>query len=151
MRGKKRLSCRISVWVGVFCRLLISPVLIHGQTASPHVPLGVVSDWTHHHVLYPDSKDDSVMARIQEIPAGCRIGISAIRRPGGRNTIAGPARLTSLAAETGACPWRPPLGSPVLSRCSTLHSPLVPTRDTATSTQPTLAMVNSSPPPAPSP
>jgi hypothetical protein len=29
----------------------------------PHVPLGIVSDWTHRHVLYPDSKDDSLMAR----------------------------------------------------------------------------------------
>jgi hypothetical protein len=35
---------------------------------APHVPLGIVSDWTHHHVLYPDSKDDSVMARIQRDP-----------------------------------------------------------------------------------
>lgn len=50
-----------------------------GQTAprvsaqfTPHVsadvPQGVVSDWTHHHVLYPDSKDDSVQARIQRDP-----------------------------------------------------------------------------------
>src|ERR1039457_1005877 len=35
---------------------------------APHVPLGIVSDWTHHHVLYPDSKDDSVMARIRRDP-----------------------------------------------------------------------------------
>jgi hypothetical protein len=36
--------------------------------SAPHVPLGIVSDWTHHHVLYPDSQDDSVMARIQKDP-----------------------------------------------------------------------------------
>jgi len=30
--------------------------------------LGIVSDWTHRHVLYPDSKDDSVMARIRRDP-----------------------------------------------------------------------------------
>jgi len=35
---------------------------------APHVPLGIVSDWTHHHVLYPDAKDDSVMARIRRDP-----------------------------------------------------------------------------------
>jgi len=35
---------------------------------APHVPLGIVSDWTHHHVLFPDSKDDSVMARIRRDP-----------------------------------------------------------------------------------
>ena len=38
-----------------------------GQHAS-HVPLGIVSDWTHRHVLYPDSKDYSMMARIQRDP-----------------------------------------------------------------------------------
>ena len=38
-----------------------------GQTA-PHVHLGIVSDWTQHHVLYPDSKDDSAMARIRRDP-----------------------------------------------------------------------------------
>ena len=41
--------------------------LLAGQTA-PRVPLGIVSDWTHHHVLYPDSKDDSVRARIRRDP-----------------------------------------------------------------------------------
>jgi hypothetical protein len=41
---------------------LTAQVLV-GQS-TPHVPLGIVSDWTHHHVLYPDSKDDAAMARI---------------------------------------------------------------------------------------
>ena len=45
---------------------LTTQVLV-GEPAR-HVPLGIVSDWTHHHVLYPDSKDDSVMARIQRDP-----------------------------------------------------------------------------------
>ena len=45
---------------------LTAQVLV-GQTA-PHVPLGIVSDWTHHHVLYPDSKDDSMMARVRRDP-----------------------------------------------------------------------------------
>ncbi|HEY6302130.1 MAG TPA: hypothetical protein VIX14_03605 [Terriglobales bacterium] len=45
---------------------LTAQVLV-GQTA-PHVPLGIVSDWTHHHVLYPDSKDLSVMARVRTDP-----------------------------------------------------------------------------------
>jgi hypothetical protein len=35
---------------------------------APHVPVGIVSDWTHHHVLYPDSKDASVMAQIRRDP-----------------------------------------------------------------------------------
>jgi hypothetical protein len=36
--------------------------------STPHVRLGIVSDWTHHHVLYPDSKDESVMARARRDP-----------------------------------------------------------------------------------
>jgi hypothetical protein len=54
-----------SIVVG-FVVALTAQVLV-GQTA-PHVPLGIVSDWTHHHVLYPKSKDDSVMARIRRDP-----------------------------------------------------------------------------------
>jgi hypothetical protein len=45
---------------------LTAQVLV-GQTA-PRVPLGIVSDWTHHHVLYPDSKGDSAIAEIRRDP-----------------------------------------------------------------------------------
>jgi len=72
-----------------------------GQTA-PHVHLGIVSDWTQHHVLYPDSKDDSAMARIRRDPRWVQNGISAIARFCGRNALPCPARA---AAETGACLW----------------------------------------------
>jgi len=44
---------------------------VAGQTrsgASPRVPQSIVSDWTHRHVLYPDSKDGSVMGRIHRDP-----------------------------------------------------------------------------------
>jgi hypothetical protein len=41
--------------------------LLVGQTAT-HVPLRIVSDWTNHHVLYPDSKDFSMMSRIEQDP-----------------------------------------------------------------------------------
>jgi hypothetical protein len=51
--------------VGIVCALT-AQVLV-GQS-TPDVPLGIVSDWTHRHVLYPDSKDDSVMARIRRDP-----------------------------------------------------------------------------------
>ena len=33
-----------------------SPATASGQTASEHAPVGIVSDWTHHHLLYPDSQ-----------------------------------------------------------------------------------------------
>jgi hypothetical protein len=36
--------------------------------SAPHVPQGVVSDWTHHHVLYPDSNDEAVLVQIRKDP-----------------------------------------------------------------------------------
>jgi len=50
---------------GIICALT-APVLL-GQS-TPHLPHGIVSDWSHHHVLYPDSKDNSVMARVRSDP-----------------------------------------------------------------------------------
>ena len=38
-----------------------------GQPA-PHTRLGIVSDWTHRHVLYPDSKNPFVTARLERDP-----------------------------------------------------------------------------------
>jgi len=35
---------------------------------APHVPKGIVSDWAQRHVLYPDSRDDSVIARFRRDP-----------------------------------------------------------------------------------
>jgi hypothetical protein len=59
--------------------LALAAQVLVGQTAprvspqlptqiSSHVRLGIVSDWTHHHVLYPDSKDESAMARARTDP-----------------------------------------------------------------------------------
>jgi len=36
--------------------------------SATHVRRGVVSDWTQHHVLFPDSKDESVVARLRKDP-----------------------------------------------------------------------------------
>src|SRR6202162_6419015 len=35
---------------------------------APHVPKGIVSDWAQRHVHYPDSRDDSVIARFRRDP-----------------------------------------------------------------------------------
>jgi hypothetical protein len=51
----------IGIWFALSAQVLL------GESA-PHVPLGLVSDWTHQHVLFPDSKDYSVMAQIQRDP-----------------------------------------------------------------------------------
>ncbi len=68
-------------WFWVAAGLLLLGIPLSGQTWTEtgmtsrqgasderHVRLGIVSDWTHHHVLYPDSKDDSVMARVRRDP-----------------------------------------------------------------------------------
>jgi hypothetical protein len=34
---------------------------------STHAPLGIVSDWTHRHILYPDSKNDSAQSRLRAL------------------------------------------------------------------------------------
>lgn len=65
--ARKHLSCKLIV-PAVFCCLLIPSFTVEGQTSSRHVPLGIVSDWTHHHALYPESTNASVMARFQNDP-----------------------------------------------------------------------------------
>ena len=45
--------------------LLISTAFVAGQTQAR---LGIVSDWTHHHLLYPASNDITVMAGLQNDP-----------------------------------------------------------------------------------
>jgi len=61
---------------GIVCALAL-PLLVPGLEAqaaaslaleTPHVPRSVVSDWTHRHLLYPDSKDASVMERVRKDP-----------------------------------------------------------------------------------
>jgi len=53
--------------VGASLFVLTAQVLV-GRPATPHVPLGIVSDWTHRYILYPHSKDDSAMSRIRQDP-----------------------------------------------------------------------------------
>jgi hypothetical protein len=47
----------------------VSPQVSPQLPAQPsaHAPLGIISDWTHRHVLYPDSKNDSALARIHAV------------------------------------------------------------------------------------
>jgi hypothetical protein len=52
-------------FIGTLLVLAAAPLI--GAPAE-QAPLGIVSDWTHHHVLYPDSKNDSATARIQKDP-----------------------------------------------------------------------------------
>ncbi len=49
--------------------LALFAMVVVGKPA-PHIPVGMVSDWTHHHVLYPnpDSNHRPLLARIQRDP-----------------------------------------------------------------------------------
>ena len=46
---------------------MLSSVILLSRPA-PHVGMGLVTDWTHHHVLYPESPDAFRMARIRRDP-----------------------------------------------------------------------------------
>jgi len=52
----------------IFFGLLISNLAALGQSTAPRVPVGVVSDWTHRHLLYPESSDVFKKARLQSDP-----------------------------------------------------------------------------------
>ena len=62
--------------VAVLVCALAVPLIAGAQTTAvrttaqeePHARLGIVSDWTHRHILYPEPRDPSVMARIQADP-----------------------------------------------------------------------------------
>jgi hypothetical protein len=60
--------CKRFIAAAGFGWLSISSVTMTAQTASPHIPLGIVSDWSHRHLLYPDSSDVFQRARIQDNP-----------------------------------------------------------------------------------
>ena len=62
---------RFSSWTipcAAFCVLWASSATLHGQAVGKHAALGVASDWTQHHVLYPLSRNYAVMARVQKDP-----------------------------------------------------------------------------------
>jgi len=51
--------------IGIF--LAFTAPLLLAQT-TPHVPLGIVSDWTHRHVLFPDSNDYREVLEVRKDP-----------------------------------------------------------------------------------
>jgi hypothetical protein len=68
MSARMHFLCKRFIAAVGFGWLLISSVAMTAQTASPHVPLGIVSDWSHRHLLYPNSNDIFQSARIQDNP-----------------------------------------------------------------------------------
>jgi hypothetical protein len=54
----------LGVSVAVFSMFIVSSRTISAQTGK-HVRLSVVSDWSHRHLLFPESKKEAVTERIQ--------------------------------------------------------------------------------------
>jgi len=52
----------------ILCGMLVSAAQVASQAASTHSPASIVSDWTHHHLLFPDSANPSVMAQFRTDP-----------------------------------------------------------------------------------
>jgi len=66
-------TCGKAAFLTALSRLLVGLVFMitaHSLAAQSqeHVPQGVVSDWTHKHVVFPDSKDESEMAEARKDP-----------------------------------------------------------------------------------
>ena len=51
MGVKKSFFYELSLSVAIFCVVLISSVVIYGQTSSTQ-PVGAPDDWTHHHLIF---------------------------------------------------------------------------------------------------
>jgi hypothetical protein len=61
-QGSKHLSSQVPAQTAAQVFTQVRP------QASIYAPQGIVSDWTQRHVLYPESKDESVMERSQRDP-----------------------------------------------------------------------------------
>jgi len=68
MHDMRRFSTRLSIAMAVFCAFSASPTVLLGQAPAQHARLGAVSDWSHHHLLYTETKNAAVLARIQKDP-----------------------------------------------------------------------------------
>ncbi len=62
------LASRDAIRVLVVAIVFTLTAQVLASRPSPHVPKSIVSDWSQRHVLYPDSKDDSVPAPFRNDP-----------------------------------------------------------------------------------
>jgi len=68
MSAKKDWDYWLCSTAAVFFVVMVSTVLVKGQAAAPRHRQGIVADWTHHHVLYPDSRHESARAQTRTDP-----------------------------------------------------------------------------------
>jgi hypothetical protein len=55
----------LGVSFAVLSMLMVFSRTANGQKTEKHVPLSIVSDWSHSHLIFPESKDFAVTARVQ--------------------------------------------------------------------------------------
>lgn len=97
--------------VAVVTYVFAVPPLI--AQAAPHVPQRIVSDWTNRHVLFPQSKNGSTMARMQRDPRFLNNWYS--RHPEARWRVSSPPRRNpshrdwsvSLSADAATSSFEP--------------------------------------------
>ena len=82
------------VLVGVAVTLALVTQGLVGQTA-PHVQLGIVSDWTQHHVLTPEFARLFLMARMGMTPLGAEL----VSPPLGRMVEGAPSQASPAAPQ----------------------------------------------------
>jgi hypothetical protein len=67
-RSVTDLLFRSCIFEVILCGLSIFAAQAAGQTASTHAAASIVSDWSQHHLLYPNSSDNLGKSRIQDDP-----------------------------------------------------------------------------------
>ncbi|HEV2645992.1 MAG TPA: hypothetical protein VGU46_06470 [Acidobacteriaceae bacterium] len=65
MKNALRCVRGLGLTVAAFSTFLAGSQQASAQKQNKHVPLSVVSDWTHSHLLFPESKDNAVTGRLQ--------------------------------------------------------------------------------------
>ena len=59
------ISAAKSIILGIVITTTVQTLIAKPE---PRDPVGIVSDWTHHHLLYPDPGDGSSRSRFQDDP-----------------------------------------------------------------------------------
>ena len=78
---------RLCVAIACFWAIASPSAKLDAQTIQKHVPQGIVSDWTSHHVLYPHSGDYMKMAQAQKDSRYVHAWYAGIRSSGGQKAV----------------------------------------------------------------
>ena len=91
-------------YIAVGILALLAALTLVGQYPQ-HVRLGIVQDWTTTHVLFPNSNDPAVMARIRQDPRYVYGWYRRHPEAGGRDIILEPVYPALAVIGIGASRW----------------------------------------------